>query len=363
MREKRNWTPVWKIVAIGAILGSQAGLSHAQSSVTLYGVVDGGLLYTSRTLNPATGGSAGHQFSFIDGGSAGSRFGLKGTEDLGGGIKAIFALESGIDLANGGFGNSNGNFFGRQAWVGLTGGFGTVQAGLQYSPFVLSIIDTDARNVSYFGSGGVIYVGSVLSTGLFNPNAVTYTSPVIAGLQGSVMWALGGEAGDFQAGRQYAARLKYTLGGLTVDAALYDGNAGGTAASIPVPSTVEFTGRTIGGAYEFGKLTLKASFVNYKVAGSFDNRVYSGGFSYLVTPGLNADAGVWYTSDGNDTANHSILAVVGTEYFLSKATDIYAQVGFVNNHGKMNTGLSLNGALYGPAGSTTGVNIGIRHSF
>ncbi|WP_428996017.1 porin [Paraburkholderia ferrariae] len=91
---------------------------RAQSSVTLYGVLDAGLLYTSRAVN-----------------ASGTNIGLRGTEDLGGGLSAIFDLESGIDVANGGFGNSNGNVFGRQAWIALNGGFGTLQAGLQYSPF------------------------------------------------------------------------------------------------------------------------------------------------------------------------------------------------------------------------------------
>ncbi|MEX3968738.1 porin [Paraburkholderia sp. EG286B] len=353
--------PAIKFVAVVAILLA-AGSVHAQSSVTLYGVLDAGLLYTSRTVN-ASGTNLGHQFSFLDSGLTGSNFGLRGTEDLGGGISAIFALESGIDMANGGFGNSNGNFFGRQAWIGLTGGFGRVQAGVQYSPFVLSLISVDPRNASYFGSGGVIYVGNVLVTGLFNPNAISYTSPVIAGFQGSAMMALGGQAGDFQAGWQYSARLKYEFNGLAIDAALYSSNAGGTAASTPIPTTVAFSGRTIGAGYTFGSLMLKAFFVNFKVAGSFDNRVYSGGFGYQITPALLANAGAWYTSDGNNTANHSILVGAGVSYSLSKATLLYTQAAFVNNHGKMNTGLSLNGALYEGSGSTTGVSVGMRHVF
>ncbi|MCP3728479.1 porin [Paraburkholderia sp. CNPSo 3272] len=357
----RRKNPAIKLVAVVAAILA-AGSVHAQSSVTLYGVLDAGLLYTSRAVN-AGGTNIGHRFSLMDSGLSGSNFGLRGTEDLGGGLSAIFDLESGIDMANGGFGNSNGNFFGRQTWVALNGGFGTVRAGLQYSPFVLSLISTDPRNASYFGSAGVIYVGNVLATGLFNPNAISYTSPVIAGFQGSAMMALGGQAGDFRAGWQYSARLKYEFDGLVIDAALYSSNAGGTAASTPVPTTVTFSGRTIGAGYTFESLMLKAVFINFKVAGSFDNRVYGGGFGYQITPALLANAGAWYTSDGNDTANHSILVGAGATYSLSKATSLYSQVAFVKNHGKMNTGLALNGALYEGSGSTTGVNVGMRHVF
>ncbi|QCP54473.1 porin [Trinickia violacea] len=353
-----------KIILIaGVLLGSVSLSAYAQSSVTLYGIVDAGLLYTSKSLNSATGQNAGHQFQMITGGMTPSLFGLKGAEDLGSGVRAIFDLESGIDMSNGGFNDSNGNFFGRKAWVGIASHYGTVKAGLQESPFVASLIATDGRNVSYFGSGAPIYINTVLVTGVFNANAISYTSPTIAGLQGSAMLALGGIAGDFQAGRQYSASLNYTYGPLLVSAAMYSGNAGGTAASTPVPSTVPFSGRTIGASYQFSDLTVKAQYMNLKVAGSFDKRVYSGGLRYQFTPAVGADAGAWYTSDGNDTHNHSILAATGVTYSLSKATLLYAQVGFVDNYGLMDTGLSINGALFGVSGKTFGTAVGIRHLF
>ena len=147
-----------------------------QSSVTLYGVVDAGILYTTKAIDPKTGLNAGHQVSMVTGGMTPSLFGLKGAEDLGGGVKALFTLESGIDVSNGGYADSNGNLFGRQAWVGIESNYGTVKAGVQFSPFVLSLIATDARSVSYFGSGVPIYVGGVLVTGIFNANAISYTA-------------------------------------------------------------------------------------------------------------------------------------------------------------------------------------------
>lgn len=344
--------------ALGAIPCAQA-----QSSVTLYGIVDGSLLYTSKTLNAATGQSAGHQYSFTDSGLSGSRFGMRGTEDLGGNTRAIFEIESGISVANGSLNNSNGNEFGRQAWVGVDGSFGTIKAGLQFSPFFLAVYDFDPRQMSYFGSGLVTYLNNVYVTGLFNPNAVSYTSPEIAGLQASAMMALGGTAGDFQAGRQYSASLRYHLGSLTVDAAFYSGNAGGSAASIAIPSVVEFNGRALGASYTFNNLIVKASYVQYKVAGSFNDRVYSGGASYHITPALNIDAGVYVTRDANSSSNNSILASSGLEYSLSKATAVYGQVGFVTNHGAMHTGISVNNALNEATGTTAGVNVGIRHMF
>jgi predicted porin len=364
MPKSRNETKSeFRVAVICALLGGASGFAHAQSAVTLYGIVDSDLLYTSRTADPKTGAGSAHQFSVDDGGLSGSRFGMKGSEDLGGGMKAIFNLESGINTNNGGLGNSNGNLFGRLAYVGITGGMGTVKAGLQYSPFVLSVLSTDPRTVSYFGGGAVIYIGSLFTTALFNPNAISYTSPVIAGFEGSVMLALGGQAGDFQAGRQYSARLKYNWNSLQVDTALYSGNAGGTATSTPFPSTVPFSGRTIGAIYNWNTLTFRAAFINYKIAGSFDERVYTGGIKYAISPALAASAAVYVIRDGNDAANHSVLTSADLEYYISKRTTVYGQIGLVDNHGSMNIGLATNGALYEPSGTTTGVAIGIRHSF
>lgn len=349
-------------LAASCTLGA-AQYAEAQSSVTLYGTIDASLLYTSKSLNMMTGGNAGHQYAFSDSGMSGSNFGMRGAEDLGGNVRAIFALESGFSVANGAFGNSNGNFFGRQAWVGVDGGFGTVKAGLQYSPFFIAIYDQDPRGLSYFGSSLVSYNNNVYVTGLFNANSVSYTSPEFAGLQAMGLFAFGGAAGDFQAGRQYSASVRYHTGGLTIDAALYDGNSGGSAAAIPVPTVVPFDGRTIGASYRFASLTVNASYVQYKVAGSFNNRVYSGGLSYRFTPAINVGAGVWYTRDANDSNNHSLLASTGLDYYFSKATLVYGQVGFVNNHGKMASGLAVNNAFYGVSGTTVGANLGIRHMF
>jgi predicted porin len=349
--------------ALAAALALSCGMARAQSSVTLYGVVDGGILYTSKTLDPATGKNAGSTFAMYDGGLSPSRFGLRGVEDLGGGLKASFDLESGIDIGNGGFSNSNGNLFGRQAWVALDSNFGTLKAGLQFSPFFLAIDYTDARSFALFGSGIVPYVDNVLATSVFNANAVSYTSPTIAGFTGSALIALGGQAGNFQSDRQYSLSLKYEHGPLLVDAAFYDGNSGPSPS--PLPSTLAFEGRTLGAAYRFGNLTAKASFVNYKVAGSFNNNVYSGGLDYQPRPDIDLNGGVWVTSDRNKTVNHSLLASVGAQYFLSKNTALYAQVAVVNNHGAMDTGLSVSSLsqLYGVQGTTTGVDIGMRHTF
>ena len=349
-------------VASGLLVSVSA---YAQSSVTLYGIADTGVLYLSKTLNFTTGGNGGRFVGVQNGGIAPAIFGLTGVEDLGGGLQAVFKLESGIGFSNGGFNNGNGNLFGREAYVGLKGGFGEVKAGLQFSPFFLAAWALDPRAFSEFGSILAIYSNNVSVTGSFSSNAISYTSPMLGGFQGSAMYSFGGVPGNFQSGRQYSARLKYEWGGLTVDAAFFDSNAGGSVITVPV-GNVPYVGRLIGVAYKFGAVTAKASFESFKVEGGATNNVYGGGADYFVLPQLDLNAGVWYVTDRNDSSNHSLMGVVGATYFLSKRTGVYAQVGLVNNHGKANLGLTPGvGAtsLFAPAGTTTGATVGIMHMF
>lgn len=345
-----------------------ANMAQAQSSVTLYGMVDGGLIYTSKTVG-ANGQNAGHQFSFTDSGLTPSIFGLQGTEDLGGGLKAEFKLENGFNVGTGGYNNSNGNFFGRQAYVGLTGGFGEVKAGLQFSPFLLAVYENDPRGLSQTGSSLMPYVDNWVAAGIFAPNAVSYTSPALWGFKGSALLSLGGVAGDFQNGRQYSVSLNYDNGTLGLNASYFNANPStGSALATPVPTQypVSVIGRQLGASYKIGKLTAKVSFVNYRggVGGSGNNQyVYGGGVDYLVLPEVDLNAGVWYDEQRHDTTNHSLLAGLGASYYLSRATTLYAQVAVVNNHGTMDTGLSITESFSAPPGTTTGVTIGMRHTF
>jgi predicted porin len=109
-----------------AILGAFTGVASAQTSVTVYGVADAGLVFEG-------GGAAGSVTKLSTGVQSGTRLGFKGVEDLGGGLSAKFLLETGIKIDTGGF-NQGGTAFGRQDYVGLEGGFGSVTLGRQYTP-------------------------------------------------------------------------------------------------------------------------------------------------------------------------------------------------------------------------------------
>jgi predicted porin len=342
----------------------------AQSSVTLYGTLDAGLMYTSKSPN-ATGQNAGRQFEFVSSGQEPTRIGLTGQEDLGGGLSARFKLESGVSLANGGFDNDNGGLFGRNAWVSLfSENLGEVRAGLQWSPFILALLDSDPRSMSQFGSAITVYSNNTFD-GTFTQNAITYISPKIYGVTASLMYALGGVAGNFRAGDQYSASLKYEYGGLMANAAIFDGSSSRDADINNSFFTMPFEGRTVGLAYRFSSFGVKASFTNYKapetlvdgVTGGGDNNVWNVGFNYFVTPALEIDSGVWIVRDPHDSNNHSLLWAMGSTYSLSKSTSLYAQVGLVNNHGREILGLDRDGAQEGVQGTTVGANFGIFHKF
>ena len=138
-----------------AVLGAFAGAASAQSSITIYGIADAGIVAES-------GNPAGSVTKLTSGVSAGSRLGFRGTEDLGGGLAAIFALETGILLDTGGnaqgqvFANQNGLVFGRQDYVGLTGGFGAVTAGRQYNPYFITVNTVDPFGTGYADRKSVV---------------------------------------------------------------------------------------------------------------------------------------------------------------------------------------------------------------
>jgi predicted porin len=380
MKQVKNATWRVSIATAGAVLS--ASPAWAQSSVTLYGNLDAGLYYSNKSwqlggtgTNP-TFTNTGGKVAFVSSGLEPSFFGLMGSEDLGGGWRAKFRLESGISLANGGFDNSDGGIFGRHAWVGLASDkWGEVDAGLQVSPFVYAVFDLDPRNMYQFGSAITVY-GDNTFDGIAAMNAVTYISPNLSGFSTRAMFAFGNEAGNFSEGRQYAINVRYDYGGFSAVAAIADANADPDAT---LPTSVflgTYEGRLIGAMYKWKDVTVKASFTSYKgpeivsvpnslISGG-DNNVWSAGFDWTAGPGINIQTGVYYSYDPHNSQNHGVMAATGVSYSLSKRTDLYAEVGAANNHGRSVLGLQSEadgGQLEAGNGTTIGTAIGMIHRF
>ena len=191
------------LIALAALAATSA---FAQSSVTLYGRAEAGvdLAYRSETTGssvatPVLAGVAGPStttvaptttskpgFRVSDGQNQGlgsSRFGMRGTEDLGGGLKANFVLEAGLNLDDGTTGNGGGNFFSRSAWVGLSGGFGEVRLGRQ----VLGSFGVHANGLALGAASGLYETGATIAQGGVRfSNAIQYRSPDFGGISGTV---------------------------------------------------------------------------------------------------------------------------------------------------------------------------------
>ena len=187
-----------------ALLGT-AGAAQAQSSVTLYGVIDAGLSYVSNADQ-----AGNHRWGTQNGTLSGSRWGLKGQEDLGGGLKAIFQLENGFDPGTGQL-NQGGREFGRQAFVGVTGdSWGTVTLGRQYDPSVDMVQGITGDN--YWGSTGAT-PGDVdnYDNTLRVSNAVKYVSPNFAGFQFEGLYGFSNLTTTGQ-GQTWSGAASYTNG-------------------------------------------------------------------------------------------------------------------------------------------------------
>lgn len=331
-----------------ALLGA-AGAAQAQTSVTLYGVIDTGLAYVSHA-----NAAGDHLFGMVNGTLSGPRWGLKGQEDLGGGLKALFQLESGFDPGTGRL-NQGGREFGRQAFVGLSGNqWGTVTLGRQYDPSVDMVQGLTADN--YWGAAFAT-PGDVdnYDNSLRVSNAVKYVSPVFSGFQFEGIYGFSNLAGTTGQGQTWGGAVTYNNGPLGVAGSyLYVNNpsAGrtpltGTNTGWNSPSSDSLfntvinsgysTAHAIGiargaGQYVFGPFTVGASysFAQYKNDGNslFQEQekfnVGNGYVNFQLTPATLLGLGYTYTHASGDTSANYHQVSLGADYALSKRTDVYA---------------------------------------
>jgi len=365
-----------------------AGAVFAQSSVTLYGVADNGLTYT----NNQNGGKA---FQASSGGLGGSKFGLLGKEDLGGNTSAIFQLESGYSIDNGALGY-NGALFGRQAYVGLSGDYGSIRLGRQYD-FMVSDLQS-LSSAQLFGGALGSHAGDVDGIWGSNPinNVVKYVSPTFNGLQVGSLYSLGGVPGAGGKNRAYGFGATYANGNTKLGAAYLNVNNPATvlyaAAAAPVPnqsfsnpitnpiysgyaSAQSYQTFGAGGTYALGKATLGLLYTNTHfsnmfatsstpASGSATFNSIEGYTSYQFTPAIMAGAAYNFTKTSTARYNQVVL---GTQYSFSKRTFLYLITAWEHAGGIDSTGhaavadLTYLGAANGP--NPTAVRIGMRHSF
>lgn len=316
-----------------------AGIAAAADTVTLYGVID---LSMSLESN-----GAGRTTKMESGVMNGSRVGMRGVEDLGSGYSTLFTLEMGVN-ADDGTSGQGGVLFGRQAFVGLSGGFGTAKLGRQYSP-----IYTSQLNIDPFIGG---MKGDMTGTrGWFNSgnfrvsNAVTYQTPTWGGLQISTLYGFGEVAGISQASRQIGLAADYLKGPLSISVAYHDTkNATDTDTQ-----RVAFAGA----AYDLGPLKLHTAFDNARGFTTAKVRDYMLGVSAPLGTG-RLMASVISKDNRAATDADARQFSIGYRYDLSKRTSVYTS--YAQVHNDPNAGVAAGGVN---GHSDKVFDVGLRHAF
>jgi general bacterial porin, GBP family len=371
-----------------ATIGAFASVSHAQSSVTLYGIVDTGITYTNNN-----GGHASWQMT--SGNESASRLGFKGSEDLGGGLKAIFVLENGYNIDNGALGQG-GRMFGRQAWVGIShDNYGTLTLGRQYNAMVDIMDPLQISTTLTAYSAHPMDNDAILATYRTN-NMVKYTTRNYSGFQAEAMYAFSNST-SFDINRSYSFGASYSVGSFSLGAAYerlsspaFNKDTSGAVASdnfysyttTPFLATAQTVQQwAVGGNYNLGSLTVgllytSSSFENPLTGSLFSGATGSGGgvgsvrfqnidgsVRYFFTPFLVGAAGETYThaTEGAGSGNYW-QTNTGIQYFLSKRTDLYVNAIYQKTSRNLNAWVILASAPSTTTSQFLGV-IGIRHKF
>lgn len=337
------------LIALGAALAC-LGSVHAQSSVQATGLVD---VYVG---SMRMAGDAGRTNVVGSGGMTTSWFGFKGTEDLGGGLKANFLLTSFMRADTGTPGRFNGdNFFSRDANVGLSGGFGAVALGRGMAPNFLPTILMSPFGDSFTVAPLVLHANvSTAGWGRANlttpadtgwSNQITYTTPSFGGLKANIHYQFGEQAGD--SGKNNAGfNVMYFSGPLTL-MGFYERAQISNPINAPIDKKTDWM---IGGAYDFGVAKAYATYGKAKVdVTNFSGRTVSlsGEVPVLNNAGAIKASVARTKVEGTYNATRTTTSI-GYDHFLSKRTDLYA-VGMRDQVTSLTSGTSL--------------VLGIRHRF
>lgn len=388
-------------IGMSVATSTQAQTNNA-SNVTVYGIINPTIVYADKVANATSSNptSTGSRLSMDSAVASGSRLGFKGVEDLGGGLKATFVIESGFN-ADTGSSAQGGLLFGRTATVGLAGSFGSVTLGRQKD----YIDDLSSFNSAVdFGSftNNVHALNLDRSQGARINNSVRYTSPSMSGVTLSALYGFGEQAGSTGAGQSFGFGGSYNNGPLSFGAAyfqnkltgdnLFTGSSdAGVAPKAVLGSKASTAVKTfmVGGQYIMGNLRVYGAFSQVKqplavaagtapttfLPGSNGAFAFGGinnskvniidvGTSYNVTPAtklianfVSARAKFVGAADGKATQ-----VSLGAYYALSKRTDVYAYYANLRTSSMYNPGI-VSGAAPGRDNTQNAVALGLRHKF
>jgi len=379
---------------------SLAGAAHAQSSITLYGLIDAGLSYTNSQIAGTGGGHS--NWELTSGAVQYSRWGLRGAEDLGAGLKAIFTLESGFNLNNGQY-SSNNRIFNRQAYVGLTSrDYGTLTLGRQTGSMVDFVAPLSLTGTEF---GGTRFAHPLDNDNLNDSfqinNSVKYQSPDFGGLKFGALYGFSNQAGSFTNNRAYSFGMSYRAGALNFGAGYLQLNSSArTPAELNTNGAVtDTTGASLQGAlspsavplgvlassqktfglgvnYTFGPAVAGfvyshsklAQFFQTGLSGTFQN--FEGNFRYALTPSIELAGAYTYSRAGGNGGGgvpHWNQVSTMADYHFSLRTDVYVQAVWqrVSPSGTSPLGVAWINGVSAPSSTTNQVQatVGLRHRF
>jgi predicted porin len=314
--------------------------AHAQSSVTLYGILDSGVEYVTHTSKTGSGDVV----RLNTGNRVNSRWGLTGKEDLGGGLQAIFTLESGIAMNNGML-QQGGRLFGRQAFVGVDSKYGAIMAGRQMTPMYRYFSSLDPLAYSSYGlpAQDGQFVGRA-------DNAVEYLGGY-GGFETNLLYSFGYDStvtngaqvpGAFRVGKQFDVGARYRHGPFNLSL-VYEQRQGQSIAT----ADDDERRYLVGGSFQIADATLYGGYqlllntIPTALTASPPQYMAYAGVRYQVSAPLSVAAAAYYHSYRTVSA-HALSSGLNADYALSKRTSLYADVTYVMN--SRNSALSATGS-------------------
>ena len=360
------------LIALAVLAAS--GAAMAQSSVTLFGIVDTNVSYLDGVSN-AAGTNTESKYGIGPSGNATSRLGFRGVEDLGGGLKAGFHLEGEIF---GDDGNASGFNFKRRSTVSLAGGFGEVRLGRDEVPSYTKFISYDVfRQVgigqfkgwsNWNGNNQTTANNNNDANGIRSSNMISYYTPNFSGFTAGLGYGFDEKADttNSKKGRYVGGYVAYDNGPLSV-ALSYDESSALVLTS-PAATGADRNRLTLGGSYDLNVVKLNAILQQTKddVPGGSERKVnaYMLGASAPVGAGEVKLQYALYDQKAIDSKAHQIS--LGYVHNLSKRTAVYGTVAYMDNKdaSKLNLSAKGLGTIDARAGdSQTGYQVGIRHAF
>lgn len=337
-------------LAVAGATFAPAVMAQTANPVTLYGRI----WLMANTLK-ADGGATplANRINVVD---ESSLIGFRGTEDLGGGLKAFFQLESAAPPDAGG-----GSFGSRNSGVGLIGNFGTVMLGRWDSPFKLSAIFVDPASQNTIANQL-----SVINVGNFNRrenNTIQYWSPSVVGFSARLMYGANEARTATANPSNVSVSLDYANGPFRIN---YANEKHKDQRAATVTAGVTETGQNLAGTYDFGGLKLGLLTQKIKSTGRTDRKAYQASLTYTVgnnvffgTVGRNRDGAV-----AGAAQPESKLAAVGYNYNVSKRSTLMARYASLKNNAVSNS--SLGGTdlpTFAVDNDPRGFGVGLRHTF